>query len=542
MLRLRSFCLTVAVSLCGTSPCWAFDDKAQTPVEVHEWSVWVANPAQTTWNSSRVYRNAMPSSVGTSRPKFEGKDLGAKFPIPALSFAQLFGEPAKDVDVEVKIKQGAFLAHWPPSSERGGRLQWFKSDLLSSPPADIPPPYLPESHWFTTLRDEKAALYLKHDSVYERFIAYDTELMLPVPLKLRGGPDEYTLQNLTGRRLLDVAVIAPTDDGFRIGWLDELPAAAPAEKEKKEEPKKAKTTAEEKAEAVFKEPEPKKDDEPTPLPPEGDANVKAQVDQQLNRPVTANADQIPRKEALNVITGQVRIGYELDDKTIAKADVNMTQPTSLKANGIAARDALAELLGGAGLSYRVTEAGKLFITTAARLAEDSGKKGKVIEGPPVKLAMSPAMKSTSPTFKELTRDSLIKRLKAQGLRDEAVENLMRQYGEILFEPGELVVLAHLSREAIDDAVLVEVFPPPKKTVRTALVVVHGIDPRLQDRAKNFVKQLGDDSYKVREVAETRLLELGPVSVPSLEDALKDKDLEIIFRAERILLRLNRPVP
>jgi hypothetical protein len=245
---------------------------------------------------------------------------------------------------------------------------------------------------------------------------------------------------------------------------------------------------------------------------------------------------------LSFIAGQVRIGYEIDEKTLAKAEVNMAQPTSLKANGIAARDALAELLGGAGLSYRVTEAGKLFITTAARLAEEVGKKGKVIEGPPVKLAMSPPLKPSTPSFKELTRDTLVKRLTAQGLRDEAIQNLMRQYGDVLFEPGELVVLAHLSREAIDDAVLIEVFPPPKKMVRTALLVVHGIDPRLQDRAKSFVKQLGDDSYKVREAAEARLLELGPVSVPSLEDALKDKDLEIVFRAERLLLKLGRPVP
>jgi hypothetical protein len=540
MFRLRSIWLTAVVLLFGAGSSWGFDDKAQTPVEVHEWSVWVANPAQTTWNSPRVYRNAMPTSVGTSRPKFEGKELDSRFPIASLSFVQFFGESAKDVDVDVRIKQGALLAHWPPSNERGGRLQWFKSDFISTPPADIPPPYLPESHWFTKLRDEKTALYLKHDSVYERFIAYDTELTVPVPLKLRGGPDEYTLQNLTGRRLLDVAVIAPSDNGFRIGWLDELPAAAPAEK--KEEPKKTKTTAEEKAEALFKEPEPKKDDEPTPLPPEGDADIKAQVDQQLNRPITANIDQAPRKEVLSFIAGQVRIGYELDDKTLAKADVNMAQPTSLKANGIAARDALAELLGGAGLSYRVTEAGKLFITTAVRLADEAGKKGKVIEGPPVKLVMSQPMKPSAPSFKEVTRDALIKRLTAQGLRDEAVQNLLRQYGDLLFEPGELIVLAHLSREAIDDAVLLEVFPPAKKMVRTALLVIHGIDPRLQDRAKNFVKQLGDDSYKVREAAEARLLELGPVSVPSLEDALKDKDVEIIFRAERLLLKLGRPVP
>ena len=55
------------------------------------------------------------------------------------------------------------------------------------------------------------------------------------------------------------------------------------------------------------------------------------------------------------------------------------------------------------------------------------------------------------------------------------------------------MLAHFSREAIDEAVLLDVFPTPKKLVRTALLVVHGVDPRLQDRARAFVQQLGDQN-------------------------------------------------
>ena len=106
----------------------------------------------------------------------------------------------------------------------------------------------------------------------------------------------------------------------------------------------------------------------------------------------------------------------------------------------------------------------------------------------------------------------------------------------------MIVLAHFSREAIDEAVLLDVFPAPKKMVRTALLVVHGVDPRLQDRARTFVKQLGDPSYKVRETAEAKLQELGPVAVPVLEDALINKDVEIVVRAERLLLKLNRSVP
>ncbi len=91
--------------------------------------------------------------------------------------------------------------------------------------------YLPPAHEFQTLRKAKPALFLKNGNSVERFLAYDAELTIPVPLKLRGGPDEYTLQNLTGHRLRDVALIAPTDDGYRVGWLDELPSAVPEEDE-----------------------------------------------------------------------------------------------------------------------------------------------------------------------------------------------------------------------------------------------------------------------------------------------------------------------
>ena len=137
------------------------------------------------------------------------------------------------MDVDLKVKKGTFLSHWPASNERGGRLQWFKSDLSKAPPPQIPPSYLPETHWLQKLRDADSALYLKYESHFERFIAYDAELSLPIPVKIRGGPDEYTLQNLTGQRLLDVAVIVPTPDGYRVGWLDELPTAAPEDEKKR---------------------------------------------------------------------------------------------------------------------------------------------------------------------------------------------------------------------------------------------------------------------------------------------------------------------
>lgn len=561
VVRWLGLVLTCGLCLGVASVTPGADEPAQSPLEVNAWSVWVGNPAQATINASRVYRNAMPGVIGTVRPKFDEKELAGKFPVDPVSVVQFFGEPCRDIDVELRMKKGTFLAHWPPSTERGGRLQWFKADLSSAPPAGIPPGYLPETHWFQTLRQVEPALFLKHESRFERFLAYDTELSTPIPLKLRGGPDEYTLQNLTDRRLLDVAVIAPTDHGYRVGWLDELPAAtsekdeaAKSKKETAKEPEKdaaRKKSDAQKAETLFQDAEAKakepaeskkKEDEPRPLPPEGDATVRARVDQVLNRPINVTVEEAPRKEVLDLVAGQARLRYELDERTIARAEINLGQPMSLKVGSIAARDALAEVLGNAGLSYRVTEDGTLFITTAARLADEAGKQGRPIEGPPVKLVMSQPFKPADPSYREMTRDALTRRLAGQGLRESVVKLIVDRYGQALFEPGELIVLAHLAPESIDDLVTLDVFPPPRKLVRTALLVVHGVDPRLQDRARSLVQQLGDDSPRARDSAEARLLELGPVAVPVLEDALTDKDVEIVFRAERLLLRLNRPVP
>ncbi len=294
------------------------------------------------------------------------------------------------------------------------------------PPAGIPQSYLPETHWLAKLRDNKAALFLKYESHFERFIAYDAELAIAVPLKLRGGPDEYTLQNLTNRRLLDVAVIAPTESGFRVGWLDELPTAAP---EKKDEPApkkpadpKEKAATKEKAEAVFRDAEAKtKEEEIPPLPAEGDATVKARVDQLLNQPVAVTVEQAPRRDVLDLITARPGCGTSWTTRRWPRTrSISVSRPR-MKAPSIAARDALADVLGNLGLSYRVTEEGKLFITTAARLADEAGKKGGVIEGPPVKLVMSQPRKPDDPSYSELTRDALARRLAGQGLRDDVVQ-------------------------------------------------------------------------------------------------------------------------
>ncbi len=89
-----------------------------------------------------------------------------------------------------------------------------------------------------------------------------------------------------------------------------------------------------------------------------------------------NVDQAPRRELLNLITNQARLRYEVDDRTLAKEQIDLTQTASLKASGIAARDALADLLGNLGLSYRVTEHGPAVYHHGRAAGRRLGQEGR----------------------------------------------------------------------------------------------------------------------------------------------------------------------
>ncbi|HKB38759.1 MAG TPA: HEAT repeat domain-containing protein [Gemmataceae bacterium] len=55
---------------------------------------------------------------------------------------------------------------------------------------------------------------------------------------------------------------------------------------------------------------------------------------------------------------------------------------------------------------------------------------------------------------------------------------------------------------------------------------------------NLIQQLGDNTFKVRQKASTDLVKLGPAVIKSLENALKNPDLEISRRAEECLRQIE----
>ncbi len=128
--RCSSGLVAAALVLCASFHAVGFDDEKeradkaagsktadqlQSPIDVYEWSIWTGNPANPAINAARLYKNAMPGVVGTSRPKLEDKEQAAKFPIAPISVVQFFGEPRRDVDIDVRAKKGSILRTGRPA-------------------------------------------------------------------------------------------------------------------------------------------------------------------------------------------------------------------------------------------------------------------------------------------------------------------------------------------------------------------------------------------------------------------------------------------
>jgi HEAT repeat protein len=67
------------------------------------------------------------------------------------------------------------------------------------------------------------------------------------------------------------------------------------------------------------------------------------------------------------------------------------------------------------------------------------------------------------------------------------------------------------------------------------------DEQTVARINALIRQLGDDSFRVREAATRELTKLGRPAVPFLRAALKDQDIEISRRARKILDALKASV-
>ena len=157
------------------------------------------------------------------------------------------------------------------------------------------------------------------------------------------------------------------------------------------------------------------------------------------------------------------------------------------------------------------------------------------------IGLSEPLKTDSDEFQQKTSGELKRRLEAAGLTEGETNLLHSLYAKHFFEVDGIQLVFRISKEALDELTPLAIEPENAKVKRVALVVGRKVDPSLREDVQKLITNLGDASYDQREKAEKRLRELGRLAIPNLKDALKNKDLEVVMRAERLLLINKEPL-
>jgi len=133
-----------------------------------------------------------------------------------------------------------------------------------------------------------------------------------------------------------------------------------------------------------------------------------------------------------------------------------------------------------------------------------------------------------------------KRLESMGLAAADVPQILRILEKHALDKRRMTVVYRLDPAELDRLLPLEVTPTPRKTVRVGIVVARNIDPAVGDEIDQLIAQLANPSWEEREAASKQLADLGPAARPKLQAALKQKDVEVVWRAERLLQALETP--
>ena len=116
--------------------------------------------------------------------------------------------------------------------------------------------------------------------------------------------------------------------------------------------------------------------------------------------------------------------------------------------------------------------------------------------------------------------------------------ITRLIARYAFDPHRLTAVYRMDDAELDQLLPLEVVPQPAKITRFALVIVINADPTAGTVVDDLIKQLGDDDWDKREAAYQALAAMGPAAQAKLTGAKGSKDLEVAWRAERLLAQLQ----
>jgi hypothetical protein len=351
-----------------------------------------------------------------------------------------------------------------------------------------------QGHWFGAPRAWADALYIRQGARSERFLAYDAELNLPAPIQLSGGPDKFTVTNLSDAKLQDLLLVRTTPQGVRLAWIDELPKAKGANLLTPANQAAAKNTAPVAA--------------PAAKPAEA---AKADPPKSAEKPKAEAADA----------KAAAKDGNKADAKPASKPGASLFGSTVK--------------LPAAKKADKPAESGNAAAGDPAKATAETPAKAP--DG--VEVTLADPSPDDQAKIKSAVADALSERLAKAGLSTNETRLVMEQIGPLVLENQALVAIGRMDAAALDSKLTLSVFPEPRKMLRVPLVIMLNIDPQIGGEVEQLIAQLGDPKYAVREEAQKRLTELGPRAFDALKKAINHADMEIVVRAERVLLSQNQ---
>ncbi len=157
--------------------------EAKPVFELHQWGVWLADPALGDINSREHFTTSLPLSVETTRPR-RVKGAQTTAPINVVTFR---GQAVPAVEIDLRVQGGALQGSWPAVQSKNNRFRWLDYQLVAAAPDGANWTAAPPEHWFSSARQDAGALVLSKGSRAEKFLTYDFETNFPVPLVARGG-------------------------------------------------------------------------------------------------------------------------------------------------------------------------------------------------------------------------------------------------------------------------------------------------------------------------------------------------------------------
>ncbi|MCH9654745.1 MAG: hypothetical protein K0U86_10680 [Planctomycetes bacterium] len=131
-----------------------------------------------------------------------------------------------------------------------------------------------------------------------------------------------------------------------------------------------------------------------------------------------------------------------------------------------------------------------------------------------------------------------KTLTELGLGKPETTHVLKILAQHALRNDQATVVYCMDESYLDKILPVEVTPFPDVLRRTAIVILVDADPALLKRINQLIAKLGTSDWEQREEAQKKLEEYGKAAQAELQKATKNKDLEIVYRAEQILSKIK----